>query len=104
MTAPDDILARFKTLERARGQWEAHWRALAEVMHWRRDFAAPAGEKGARRNRPIYDSTPMLARRSLSAALVLAVGLAGISPETSKRLFIAVGNALATALSGGSNQ
>lgn len=69
MTAPDDILARFKTLERARGQWEAHWRALAEVMHWRRDFAAPAGEKGARRNRPIYDSTPMLARRSLSAAL-----------------------------------
>ena len=38
------------------------------------------------------------------AALVLAVGLAGISPETSKRLFTAVGNALATALSGGSKQ
>lgn len=74
MTLVADTLARFKKLESARGQWETHWQALAEVMHWRRAaFTASGmthgGAAGSRRNRRIYDSTPMLARRSLSAAL-----------------------------------
>lgn len=74
-----DLLQRFKGLESERSQWEAHWQDLAEVMHWRRAAFTTDPVPGAPRNEQIYDSTPMLARRGLSAALD---GL--LKPKTSK--------------------
>ncbi|MEQ8193820.1 MAG: portal protein [Rhodospirillales bacterium] len=74
-----DILQRHKSIKSGRRPWEGHWQSLAEVMHPRRADFTGAQAEGERRTERIYDGTPMLARRSLSAALD---GL--LKPKTSR--------------------
>jgi Bacteriophage head to tail connecting protein len=65
----DDLLARHKRLKDRRRVWESHWQELAEVMLPRRaDFTAQRSA-GERRSDRLFDGTPMLARRGLSAAI-----------------------------------
>ena len=81
----EDLLNRHKTLKGQRRGWEDHWQQLAEVMLPRRaDFSQSSGG-GEKRADQIYDSTPMLARRGLSAAID---GL--LKPRTSRWFHVKV--------------
>ncbi|WP_420348625.1 portal protein [Pelagibius sp.] len=65
----DDLLARHKRLKDQRRLWESHWQELAEVMLPRRADFTTEHLAGERRRDHLFDGTPMLARRGLSAAI-----------------------------------
>ncbi len=78
MTTVRDILERHSRLEGGRGQWNALWQELAEVMlPFRADFTGARAAGGKRAQN--FDSAPMLARRQLASAVD---GL--LKPETNQ--------------------
>ena len=65
----EDLLGRHKDMRAKRRPWEAHWQELAELMLPRRAAFTGERKEGEKRSANIYDSTPMQARRGLSAAI-----------------------------------
>lgn len=69
----DDIktkLDRHKKLDRDRGTWANHWQELAEIfLPFRASFTRQINEGQSSLTSRLYDSTPMLARRSLASAI-----------------------------------
>lgn len=64
-----DLLSRQSRLKGQRDTWMDHWQDLAEVfLPGRADFTVQR-TAGERRTERIFDSTPMIARRGLSATL-----------------------------------
>lgn len=65
----NEIIEKHSQLKAERRQWDTHFQDLAEVFLPRRANFTTEHVDGERLTEEIYDSTPMIARRGLSAAV-----------------------------------
>lgn len=63
------LLDRFKRMQDQRRVWDSHWEDLATYLYPNRKGFTGAEMAGDRRNDPLFDSTPIQARRGLASAI-----------------------------------
>lgn len=64
-----DFIARYKRKQSDRAIWDNHWQELAEVYSPNRATFTTTNVAGEKKTERIYDSVPMLAKRSLASAI-----------------------------------
>lgn len=65
-----DLLSRLEQLRASRGTWEDHWQDLADyLLPAKATFTNRAQAPGEKRTELVFDSSPMMAARSLAATL-----------------------------------
>lgn len=69
MADVEQLLSEYKGLKSQRYNWENHWQDIADVMLTNRAEFTDVHVKGDRRRDHLYDNSPALALRQLSASL-----------------------------------
>ena len=70
MSKAQNVIKRYDTLKGNRGNWDSHWREIAELVYPRRDDFDTKRSAGEKRMTKVFDSSPIHANELLASAMV----------------------------------